>query len=1011
MKSRVVLACLLCSLLNSLATNAADPKPSGNAPPGKDRIFECRFTRAAIEIDGKADDAAWARAEVVDYFYMPWLRDKARLAKTSTKARLLWDRENLYYFAEMEDADLYADVAEHDGMTWDNDVFELFFKPDNEKPGYYEFQTSAAGTIMDMFIPKRNAGGYKRFIKDGDFAIEAKVVRRGTLNDWKDKDEGWSVEGKIPWRGFARTGGRPEVNEVWNFTLCRYDYSVDFEGPELSVCAPMDSQMHPDFHHFEDYAKLKFLGPDLAEKKQGGLGQLPAELAALRDNFLKVPSKVTGSPDPPLPYRATRVLPKLKLTFPVCVINEPGSRRLWFIDQQRPYGPTRLCRTAESPESGEFETLMEIPEGRVAYSLEFHPKFAENGYVYIGWNGPVAGGPKQSTVTRFTVSRTKPHAFDQKSALDIIQWPSDGHNGVAIVFGRDGMLYVTSGDGTSDSDTNIAGQGLDHLLSKLLRIDVDHPQKDRAYSVPKDNPFIGTDGVAPETFAYGFRNPWRITCDQQTGDIWVGNNGQDLWEQAYLVKPGANYGWSVYEGSHEFYPERKLGPTPVSKPTFEHPHSEARSLTGGVVYYGKKLPELVGAYIYGDHSTGKIWAGKVRDGKVLWHKEIADTPMNIPCFAIDGDGELLIADHRGNNEGGFYTLEKTPVDEVAPRFPRKLSESGLFANVAKHELHPGVIRYEVNSPLWSDGAYKERAVYIAPEKNAAGELTPSKIDVMGTNGWTLPNGSVTIKSFALETREGDPSSRKWVETRFMLREQSEWVGYSYKWNDEQTEAFLVDSFGTDQPFEIKTPTGKTREQVWHYPARSECMVCHSRAANYVLGLSSLQFNHDRDYEGERINQLEVLEWLGVVKTNLRGDMQVATRNQREAKPSSLLVKPAATLDHLVDPYDDAADLTLRAKSYLHTNCSVCHVEAGGGNSQMELGFVTALDKMRIVDTSPQHQKFNLPDAKLIAPGHPERSVLLHRMSLRERGQMPQLATSIADQRAIDMIRKWIEQLK
>ena len=161
----------------------------------------------------------------------------------------------------MEDTDLYADVTEHNGMTWENDVFELFFKPAVDKPGYYEFQVNAAGAVLDMFLPRRGAGGYRRFKSDGDFHVDAKVVLRGTLNDWRDKDQGWSVEGRIPWKDFLRTGGRPAIDERWKFALCRYDYSVDFEGPDLSTCAPLSSLPYPDFHHFEDYAVLKFLGP------------------------------------------------------------------------------------------------------------------------------------------------------------------------------------------------------------------------------------------------------------------------------------------------------------------------------------------------------------------------------------------------------------------------------------------------------------------------------------------------------------------------------------------------------------------------------------------------------------------------------------------------------------------------------------------------------------------------------------------------------------------------------
>lgn len=221
--------------------------------------FECRWAEGKIVIDGKADEPAWGKAQVIDQFGLPWLGDEARPPKTATKARLLWDRDYVYFFAEMQDSDIYADVTEHDGMTWDNDVFELFFKPKDDQPGYYEFQVNAAGTIMDMFLPRRGSGGYRRFKSDGVFHIDAKVSLAGTLNRWEDQDTGWSVEGRIAWKDFQRTGGRPAEDDRWKFALCRYDYSVEFEGPELSTCAPLKSRP-ASFHNHEEYAVLRFVG-------------------------------------------------------------------------------------------------------------------------------------------------------------------------------------------------------------------------------------------------------------------------------------------------------------------------------------------------------------------------------------------------------------------------------------------------------------------------------------------------------------------------------------------------------------------------------------------------------------------------------------------------------------------------------------------------------------------------------------------------------------------------------
>lgn len=1015
-----------------MSARAADEK-------SKAAEFECRYAAAPINVDGKADDAAWQTAPVISKFELPWLQEKNRPAKTATKARLLWDREYFYFFAEMQDADLYADIKDHDGMTWFNDVFEIFLKPAADKPGYYEFQVNAAGTVMDMFMPQRGSGGYLRYIKADEFHIDAKVVTRGTLNQWTDRDEGWSVEGRIPWRDFIKTGGRPAADESWKFALCRYDYSVEIDGPELSSCAPLKSKTTADFHLHEDYATLRFVGPkdppgrQTTEVKSNRLERLKTE-------FGKAPSRVVGSPEPPALYQVTRVLPNLKLAFPIVVANEPGSRRLLFVDQTKAYGASRFCITSDQPETGEFKELFKFDGGGMGYSIAFHPQFATNGFVYLGMNTKIGDAKKQTRVVRYTIGRQAPFEFDVKSAKEIIAWDSDGHNGAAVAFGGDGMLYVTSGDGTSDSDTNLTGQGLDHLLAKLLRIDVDHPEAGKEYSVPKDNPFVDLKDARPETYALGFRNPWRLHIDTRTNRIWVGNNGQDLWEQVYLVERGANYGWSIYEGGHIFYANRKQAPVPISKPIFDHPHSEFRSLTGGVTYYGKKLPDLVGAYIYGDHSTGKIWAAKLEGQKVIWHRELVDSTLHVTCFAIDGDGELIIADHRANDEGGFYTLIPSQADPSRPTtFPRQLSESGLFASVKEHRLHDGVLPYSVNAQLWSDGAYKERGMFVPPtSKSAKGESVPLQLDLHTTQSWKLPDQTVLVKSFALELEEGNSASRRWVETRFMTKQEDEWFGYSYLWNDEQTDATLVAAAGIDRVYDIKTKDGKTRSHKWHYPSRAECMVCHSRAANFVLGPSPQQFNREHDYGGVVANQLDVLEWLGLFQVNWRTEFTSVVRKELEAKglakeaidaqltlltasrnqrgvppqPTGLLFHSPSKMPAFADPYDKTKDVALRARSYLHANCAHCHVEAGGGNAQFQIDFKTELAKTKLIDVAPLHHKFDLADPKLIAAGQPDRSVLLTRLARRgtNSGQMPQLATDLVDQEAVVLIRDWIKSL-
>ena len=725
-------------------------------------------------------------------------------------------------------------------------------------------------------------------------------------------------------------------------------------------------------------------------------GKLNTSLHRLKAALHSVPSRVVGSPEPPLPFRVESVLPELKLESGIFVVNEPGSSRLIVIEKNK-----LIRRTTDDPSTGELKTMLEMPEKATAFSIAFHSKFDSNGYAYIGWNDR-----ENCYISRFTFDRKPPFEIDKASRLDIISWASNGHNGVAVTFGLDGMLYVTSGDGTSDSDTNIKGQGLDHLLSKVLRLDVDHPDKDRPYSVPKDNPFVGQKNVRPETWAYGFRNPWRMTTDPVKGHIWVGNNGQDLWEQIYLVERGANYGWSVYEGGHPFYLERKLGPTPVSKPTLDHPHSEARSLTGGVVYYGKKLPLLRGAYLYGDYSTGKIWAARVEGRQIAWHQEIADSKLAISSFAIDGSGELLILDHRKG--GGLFTLVPNDAKQNT-NFPRKLSESGLFASVAEHRLHEGAIPYSVNAPLWSDGALKERYLVLPKE--------PAKLNINANRGWSLPDGTVAVKSFALELEAGNPESRQWIETRFLTREQGEWVGYSYAWNEDGTDAELVDKKGRDTTFTVKHSDGKTHAQKWRFPSRAECMVCHSRAAVYLLGLSTAQFNKVHDYGDVKAEQLRVLDFLGVLNRPIdpapkKKDEQPKAPKTTAEFQARLMATVPEKLQRLANPYDKTQDLNLRARAYLHANCAQCHVEAGGGNAQMNLEFrTTDPKKFGVVDHLPLHDKFGVKDARIVAPGEPDRSVLLKRIAMRGRGQMPQLATTQVDREAVELIREWIEKME
>ncbi|KAF0177590.1 MAG: hypothetical protein FD161_2394 [Limisphaerales bacterium] len=218
--------------------------------------FECPRATGPVKIDGMADEPAWAKAVVIESFVAYWA---GKAGRTKTKARLMWDDEHLYFHAEMEDADLYSDVRETNGYIWENDVFELFFRPSEGALAYYEFQVNPLNAQFHAFFPSRGAGSLRRARSSGDdraFQMKTAVMLRGTLNNWRDNDTGWSVEGRIPWKDFNRTGGAPKPGDTWRFALCRYDYSKHFESPDLTSCAPLTAV---NYHRYEDYARLKFV--------------------------------------------------------------------------------------------------------------------------------------------------------------------------------------------------------------------------------------------------------------------------------------------------------------------------------------------------------------------------------------------------------------------------------------------------------------------------------------------------------------------------------------------------------------------------------------------------------------------------------------------------------------------------------------------------------------------------------------------------------------------------------
>jgi glucose/arabinose dehydrogenase len=285
--------------------------------------------------------------------------------------------------------------------------------------------------------------------------------------------------------------------------------------------------------------------------------------------------------------------------------------------------------------------------------LAFHPKFKENGQLFLTYS--LRGEKRVEHLARFTVSPDDPDRADPASEEVVlaVEQPFWNHNGGSIAFGPDGCLYWGLGDGGSRDDPFGNGQKLDMLLGKILRLDVDRRDQGKAYAIPADNPFVGRADARGEIFASGFRNPWQIAFDSTTGKLWAADVGQDQWEEVNVVAKGGNYGWSVREGTRPFGNRPAAGGDFID-PVWEYDHQIGKSITGGFVYRGKALPELVGAYLYGDFVSGRLWAlkldeatGKATNLAVPWNG------LPIFGFGSDADGEAYVLTSSPTGQGVF----------------------------------------------------------------------------------------------------------------------------------------------------------------------------------------------------------------------------------------------------------------------------------------------------------------------------------------------------------------------
>jgi glucose/arabinose dehydrogenase len=301
-------------------------------------------------------------------------------------------------------------------------------------------------------------------------------------------------------------------------------------------------------------------------------------------------------------------------------------------------------------------------EGLLGFA--FDPRYADNGHVFVYWsekiasragamgNGKNAKSNRQSVISRFhTKVDGGVRTVDLDTELRVLEifQPFGNHNGGTIEFGPDGMLYVGLGDGGAANDPYDNGQAKSTLLGKVLRIDVRNATAAQPYAVPPDTPFVAEAGARGEIWSYGMRNPWRITFDRATGDLWCADVGQNEIEEVDRLVKGGNYGWNAYEGKAVFVRSRGL-PADAIPPVAEYTHAEGLSITGGYVYRGKAIPQLEGWFVYGDFMTMRMWACKEdRAGGKHAVVTLARAPQQVSSFAEEPDGELLFTGFEGKN--------------------------------------------------------------------------------------------------------------------------------------------------------------------------------------------------------------------------------------------------------------------------------------------------------------------------------------------------------------------------
>lgn len=732
-------------------------------------------------------------------------------------------------------------------------------------------------------------------------------------------------------------------------------------------------------------------------------------------------------------WQLVDALPGLVFDEPLCIASIPGNNNRLFVCERLAKIKHVPDVTSTSPTQNVFLDLQTVVAGRTPVEtiegggnnehgllgLAFHPNYAANGYFYVAYTVRISGGSYHQRISRFQVSAADPNVADPASELILLQQLDEGsnHDGGDLHFGPDGYLYYAAGDEENPNDFRLNSQRIDKdFFAGIFRIDVDkkpgnlEPNPHASiptdsgiarFSIPADNPFVHTslggawDGfyngveitnlttVRSEFWATGLRHVWRMSFDSSTGDLWAGDVGQNTYEEVNKITKGGNYGWVYREGAHD---TNLRTPVPSGfasiDPFYEYVHTtiaggdaslKGNSIVGGHVYRGTRFPALAGGYIFSDSVSGHVWQMDTATGTTARITGLPGAYGVISSQGVDPfNKDILFATYLSGK-----IMRLTTGDAANGDFPTTLSATGLFADLTDLSPAPGLLPYQPNLTFWSDHAIKRRWFTIP---DATSTMTWSK-----EGNWTYPTGTVWVKHFDLELSRGNPATKKRIETRVLVKTDSGSYGVSYRWNEAQTEATLVEDAGVEFDVAIDDH-GSPHTQRWQIPGRSSCLTCHTPQAGHALSFNTRQLNRVETIHGHTGNQIPLLSENGFLANT---------------------PPPVSGLPRHVRPEENQFPLEQRARSYFAVNCSYCHQTGGSVSGFWDGRASLTLEQTGLIHGNAVNNGGN-PLNQYVVPGDPVHSIVLSRMAASNGfGRMPPLGTTELDTANIQLISDWI----